>query len=398
MYIFAKNEQYTYMLTKKMRCLLPVLFGFFIMGFVDMSGIASNYVQNDFKLNNMVANFLPMLAFCWFIILSVPTAILQGHIGRKNTALISLIITFFATILPFLYYDMHTLLLAFALLGIGNTMMQVSFNPLLTNIVEDKELTAFLTLGQFSRSIASFLGPLVVIAMVILLEYWKYIFIIYATTTLLVALWLFFTGIRREQLGISIITLRSVAILYKDRYILSLFFAIFFFIGIDVGLNTTIPRYLLASPGVKLEIAGLGTSFYFVARMLGSFIGAFILMRHSSVKYLRWSMALMLGAFGLLLISSQLWIQLLIITLLGIACANVFSIVLGLAMQYKPNQANEITAILLTGVAGGALTPPLMGFVGDLFGQTAALLTLLPCILYILVLAFACKTTTISNP
>ena len=32
--------------------MLPVLFGFFIMGFVDVVGIATNYVKGDFLLND----------------------------------------------------------------------------------------------------------------------------------------------------------------------------------------------------------------------------------------------------------------------------------------------------------------------------------------------------------
>ena len=53
--------------------LLPIMFAFFAMGFVDMVGTATNYVKADFALSDTMANFLPSMVFLWFFFLSVPT-------------------------------------------------------------------------------------------------------------------------------------------------------------------------------------------------------------------------------------------------------------------------------------------------------------------------------------
>lgn len=55
--------------------LLPVLLCFFVMGFVDLVGIASNYVKADLGLTDAQANIFPSLVFFWFLIFSVPTGI-----------------------------------------------------------------------------------------------------------------------------------------------------------------------------------------------------------------------------------------------------------------------------------------------------------------------------------
>lgn len=59
---------------KRLSVLLPVLFGFFIMGFCDVVGISTSYVQTDFCLSETVAGLIPFMVFLWFLLLSVPSA------------------------------------------------------------------------------------------------------------------------------------------------------------------------------------------------------------------------------------------------------------------------------------------------------------------------------------
>jgi len=136
--------------------LLPVMLGFFVMGFVDLVGIASNYVKEDLHLSDTVANIFPSMVFFWFLICSVPTGMLMNKIGRKKTVLISLAVTVLALLIPTLHYSFTGMLLSFSLLGIGNAIMQVSLNPLLSTIVSGKILSSSLTFGQFVKAIASF--------------------------------------------------------------------------------------------------------------------------------------------------------------------------------------------------------------------------------------------------
>jgi len=84
---------------------IPVLFGFFIVGFVDLVGIATNYVKQDFALSDTLANMLPMTLFLWFGVLSVPTGMMMNRLGRKNTVLLSMGITLIVMVLPLLSYS-----------------------------------------------------------------------------------------------------------------------------------------------------------------------------------------------------------------------------------------------------------------------------------------------------
>ena len=138
---------------------LPVMLCFFTMGFVDLVGIASNYVQQDLGLSDAKANIMPSLVFFWFLIFSVPTGVLMNRIGRKKTVLLSIIVTAASLALPLLGTSYPLMLIAFSLLGIGNALMQTSLNPLIGNIVNADRLASTLTFGQFVKAIASFLAP-----------------------------------------------------------------------------------------------------------------------------------------------------------------------------------------------------------------------------------------------
>ena len=140
--------------------IVPVMLCFFAMGFVDLVGTASNYVQKDLGLSDTEANLFPSLVFFWFLIFSVPTGMLMNRIGRKRTVLISLVITAVSLVIPVAGDSYAVMLISFSLLGIGNAVMQTSLNPLVTNLISGDKLASTLTFGQFVKAIASFLAPI----------------------------------------------------------------------------------------------------------------------------------------------------------------------------------------------------------------------------------------------
>ena len=250
------------------KAIYPILFGFFVMGFADVVGIATNYVKVDFSLSDTLANLIPMMVFLWFALFSIPTGVMMGKLGRRNTVVIALAVTALAMLLPLFFYDFACILLAFALLGIGNTILQVSLNPMVANVVSPDRITSVLTLGQFIKSISSFLGPIIAGAAASFWGDWKLIFLVYAVTTLISTIWLISTIPGKEKLEEVGATFATTLSLFKDKYIVSLFLGILFIVGIDVGLNTTIPKLLMERTGMPVSEAGLGTSPYdwFVCR------------------------------------------------------------------------------------------------------------------------------------
>lgn len=371
--------------------LLPVLFGFFIMGFVDVVGISTNYVKQDFGLSDSLANLLPMMVFLWFAVFSVPTGLMMNGIGRRKTVIISMCITFAAMLVPLFAYKFEVVLVAFALLGIGNTILQVSLNPLLTNVVRGELLTSSLTWGQFIKAIASFLGPIIAGFAATSLGNWKMIFPIFAVITLISALWLILTPIRENAEKGKTSSFGASFGLLSDPVILMFFLGIIAVVGIDVGLNITVPKFLMERCNILLDKAGLGTSLYFIARTSGTFIGAILLAKMAPRRFFIAGMVVAIAGMAAMLALSSLWAILALIFIVGFAVANVFSIIFSAALQRMPDRGNEISGLMIMGVAGGAVIPPLMGVVADSFGQTGGMAVLLIAMVYLLFCAIRMK-------
>lgn len=365
------------------RAAIPITMCFFVMGVVDFVGIATNYVKKDFGLTDTVANILPVMVFIWFALLSIPSGMLMNKIGRKNTVALSLLFTFIGLFLPLISYTFLTVLIAFSLIGIGNAVLQTSLNPLVTNVISPNRLTSMLTFGQFVKAIASFLGPILAGFMAKQFGDWKFAFIVFSGATVLSGIWLIITNVPREDITEKSMSFTKVLSLLKDKYILSLFLGILFIVGIDVGLNTSIPKLLMSQANIPLEDAGMGTTYYFVARTIGAFVGSILLARLASNRFLLCNMIIAIIALAVLLLVNNTTTMFIAIVILGFTCSNVFSIIFSYALSYKEESANEMSSLMIMGVAGGALIMPIMGVVADLNGQVASLSLLFICILYI---------------
>lgn len=366
----------------KRNTIIPILAGFLVMGFVDVVGIATSYVQKDFGLSDAVANMLPMAVFLWFAVCSIPVGLLMNRIGKKKTVVLSMLVTLLAMLLPTVVYSYPVMLVSFALLGISNTALQVSLNPLAAGTVRRELLASILTWGQFVKAISSFLGPVIAGAAAIYTGQWKLIFVLYAVITLLNMLWLVYAVPEvHEQKQCA--TFGTTLTLFQDAYILRLFIGIFIIVGIDVGLNTVIPKLLIEKIDLPLEQAGLGTSLYFLARTGGTFAGALLLARWQADRFLRISMGVALVALAAFAVGSRPALLYGLIVIMGLAFANVFSILFAFALQYRPERNNDISALMVMGVAGGALFPPVMGILADAFSQTAGLVVLVAGTVYL---------------
>ena len=326
--------------------MIPVMLCFFAMGFVDLVGTASNYVQKDLGLTDSEANLFPSLVFFWFLIFSVPTGMLMNKIGRKQTVLVSLVVTALSLVFPLFDDSYVTMLLAFSLLGIGNAIMQTSLNPLVSNLISSENLAATLTLGQFVKAIASFLAPILAVwgATACIPTFglgWRVLFLIYAACCLLSVSMLAVTPIEEEAADKASGIAGCLRLLGRP-FILLCFLGIMCHVGIDVGTNTTAPKILMERLGLPLEEAGFATSVYFIFRTVGCFSGAFILRKVSARAFFILSTVMMLVAMGVLLVSHSLVAIYVGVALVGFGNSNVFSIISPQALVSAPDVKNDV--------------------------------------------------------
>ena len=369
---------------------IPVLATFFVMGFCDVVGIATSYLKQDFALSESLAGFIPSMVFIWFLFLSVPAAILMNRIGRKAMVQVSNAVTFLGMLIPFFSYTFASAMVAFILLGIGNTLLQVSLNPLLTNVVKGERLTSCLTGGQVVKAVSSFCAPFLALAATAAFGNWKYLFTIYAAITLLSFLLLEVTEIPKEAESGKATSLKEAFGLLGDKTVLLFFLGIFFIVGVDVGTNTVSAKLLIERCGMDVEKASLGASVYFICRTIGAFLGTFLLARMDDIKYLKINLFLAVASMAFLFFVRPAWAILAGIGGIGFFCSSVFSVLFSQALKARPEKANEISGFMITGVCGGAVIPPLMGLATEWVGnQRGSLLVITLCLAYLVWCAFA---------
>ena len=374
-------------MNKKLQ-LVPVMLCFFAMGFVDLVGIASNYVQSDLGLSDSAANIFPSLVFFWFLIFSVPTGMLMNKIGRKNTVLLSLVVTVISLLLPLFGETYGLMLVAFSLLGIGNALMQSSLNPLITNVIKGDKLASTMTFGQFVKAIASFLAPYIAMwgataAMPTFGLGWRVLFPVYMAIGILASLLLLVTPIEREAAPDKASSFAECFKLLGKPIILLSFLGIMCHVGIDVGTNTTAPKLLMERVGMTLTEAGFATSLYFIFRTLGCLSGSFILAKFNNRKFFLISVILMaLSMCGMFFGTSKLMLYV-AIALVGFGNSNIFSMVFAQALTAVPEKQNEVSGLMIMGLFGGTVFPLLMGFASDAVGQAGAVAVMAIGVIYL---------------
>lgn len=366
--------------------ILPIMFGFFVMGFVDIIGMTTANIKSDFAaLNDTIVNLLASSCFIWFLLISVPTGMLMNKIGRKNTVLLSFIVQVLAFSIVLIDYSFLSIMIALSLVGAGNTILQVALNPLAAAIVNPQKLTGVLTLGQFVKAISSFLGPILVGWFSAMAFGWKSIFIVYAVLSLLAFIWLLLTKVSEQQEEqMQTASVVQTFSLFKDGRILMFFVGILVLVGVDVGMNITFPKYLTDTFSMDVEKAGMGNSVYFFARTVGSFLGGVLLMKYAEKNFFIASVFLGFAGLVLMLAIKELWAAYAGVVLFGLGYSNLFGIIMANAIKHRPEKSNEISALLVMGISGGGVLPPLMGVITDATGtQWAALLTIAAVWLYL---------------
>ena len=376
--------------------LLPILFGFFVMGFCDIVGFTSDYVQRSFGWSDAVTGFVPSMVFIWFLFLGIPVGNMMNRWGRKNTVLLSMVVTVVGMLLPLIAYNGITCMAAFAFLGIGNAILQVSLNPLLSNVVTDARLlTSSLTIGQVVKALSSLMGPQIVVLAIGWFgdDKWFYCFPILGAVTLLSALWLMFTPIKREAASDSSLSMGDSFGLLKDKTILMLFLGIFFVVGVDVSTNFIASKLMVSRFAWVQEEAKIAPQIYFFSRTVGALLGAVLLARMSEIKYFRVNILACIAAIAVLVAVDDAVVNLACIGAIGFFASSIFSIIYSMALQARPEAANQISGLMITAIAGGGVVTPVLGFVTESTTIVGGAYVILACVLYLCWCAFGVKVT-----
>ncbi len=375
----------------EMKTILPVLMAFFVMSFVDLVGIGVDRVIKDMDKSATLAQLIPSVAFLWFFLLSVPVGVFQSRMGKRFTLNIGIVVTALGLLIPYFFYTFGMVLVGFSLLGIGNTIVQVSANPLITDVVPGNRASSFLSFSQFVKAIGSMIGAPLAAVFAARFGDWKLLFLVFGVVSILSALWLGSVKIEEGKQEVVKATFGSTFKLLGTGFIALMVLAIFLVVGIDVGFNSNSGQFLIKHFGIDPVAAESGRSVYFFGRMLGTFAGALLLTRITSRKFFMWTSVLGLICLIAILLVKSTFLAWGLVFMIGLAIANIWPLVFSIAVEKYPDRKNEVSGLMMMAISGGAVVPLLIGLIGDLSNNIVFGMSLLVIsIIYLLSVSVYC--------
>ncbi len=362
---------------------MPVLMAFFVMSFVDLVGIGVDRVTKDMSLSATLAQLIPSAAFLWFLLLSVPVGVMQSRLGKRFMLNVGMGVTALGLLVPYFFYTFVTVLIGFALLGIGNTIVQVSANPLLVDVVPGNRTSSFLSFSQFIKAIGSMIGAPLAAVLALRFGDWKLLFLSFGIVSILSVIWLGSVKIDEVKQAEVKATFSSSFRLLGTGFVLLMVLSIFIVVGVDVGFNSNSGHFLVKQFGIDQTAAESGRSVYFFGRMLGTFAGALLLTRISSRKFFMWTSLLGILCFVAILLIPSPVIAWVLVFMIGLTVANIWPLVFSIAVERYPTRSNEISGLMMMAICGGAVIPLIIGWISDLSNVAIGMSVLVICMIYL---------------
>lgn len=373
----------------------PVLMAFFVMSFVDLVGIGVDRVSRDMDLSASLAQLIPSAAFLWFFLLSVPAGVIQSRLGKRFMLNIGMVVTAAGLLVPFIFYSFPSVLAGFALLGIGNTIVQVSANPLIVDVVPGNRTSSFLSFSQFIKAIGSMVGAPLAAVFTVYFGDWKILFLVFGIVSILTVFWLGSVKIEEVHSPEMKATFGSSFRLLGNGFVLMMVMAIFLVVGVDVGFNSNSGNFLVRHYGIDQTAAESGRSVYFFGRMLGTFAGAMLLTKIQSSKLLFWYSLAGIVCFLILIISREPALAWLLVFLIGLTVANIWPLVFSIAVKRNPKHSNEISGLMMMAISGGAIIPLFVGWISDISTVATGMIVLIASMIYLFIVSVAARNIRI---
>ena len=395
----------------------PLLVGliflvFFVISFLsNIIGPLVPDIIKTFGLSLTMASFLPFSFFVAYGVMSIPSGILIELYGEKKVMLLAFLVSssgafLFALNSSYLFY-----LISLFLIGSGMAMLQVAINPLLRVTGGEKEFAFNSVLGQLFFGLASFISPLVYTYLVINTNQptsfitrliknitipnleWISLYWIFAIISLAMVFLIRisnFPKVERKE------NEKSGAIethlkLLKKPIVLLYFLAIFCYVGTEQGVANWISQFLEIYHDIDPQVQGAKTISNFWGMMtLGTLLGLLLL------KFIDSRKVLIVASVGttFFLISALFGSTeqaLIAFPLIGFFISTMWSIIISLALNSVAEAHGSFSGILVTGIAGGAIVPFIVGALGDVFGLKTGMLFLFITLFFILSIGFWSK-------
>ncbi|MDO5561705.1 MAG: MFS transporter [bacterium] len=366
--------------------LFPLLFACFTIGFTFCASTIANYFGEEFKLDNFQLNVLPLAMFIWYLFIGIPISKFARVHSNKKVILIGLSLMTAGIIALILSQNFWQAILTFVLLGLGNVMLQVIYNPLLTFIAPKNEGASFMILRQITEAITGIVLPLLLIWSNRYLGNWRTIIWASVILAIIAIIWLSKTKIP-QQAEEGKITSQVINKILHTPGIVILLLGIVTIGGFNNSLMTIVPRLLVERTGIAFSLANLSNTVFFALRLIGEIIGAFLLLRVKPWKFFNFMSLIGVLAMAVLLFIKSSWLIFAVIGITGFVYSSLTSLIFAQVLKRVPQHQDAASGLVITSWSGASFFSLITGIVTKITNtQTSGVVFFLLCSLFVLYL------------
>lgn len=398
---------------------------FFIFGFITwLNGTLIPFLKISCELNNVQAYFVTLAFYIAYFVMAPPSTVVLHKVGFKNGMALGLFIIALGSLVfipAALTRTFGLFLTGLFIQGTGLALLQTASNPYVIVIGPRESAAKRIAIMGICNKIAGALSPLILGAVILnqdttnVVEQLKtitgadrlpmldtlahkvilpYIIIAIALTILSIALrFIHLPDVdtdKEEETATSTGTHKTAWWQFPHLWIG--FVTLFLYVGAEVIAGDTIILYGL-SQGIELDTARTFTTFTLLSMVLGYIIGIITIP-----KFISQSKALAVSAvlgllFSLAAIFTSGLTSVAFVALLGLANAIMWPAIFPLSIADLGRFTKAGSALLIMGIAGGALIPLGYGKLVEMIGNQQAYWILLP--IYLFIFYFATKGHTI---
>lgn len=392
--------------------ILLVMLVFFVISFITniLNSIIVD-VKQSFDLSLTLTGLLPFSFFIAYGVMSIPAGFLSEKYGNKTLLVASFFVMTLASFLFAINPSYITFTITLFSLGCCMAVLQVVINPMLRVAGGEEHFAFNSVLAQLVFGLASFASPYLYKYLVsdvssnsqsvagLLRDFvpfdlpWVSLYFVFsfiALIMLIVVLFIKYPQVEKnedERAGDK----SSYMSLLKNKWTILYFLGIFCYVGTEQGIGSWISQFLLEYHNVDAQTIGADTVSYFWAMLtIGCLLGLLLLKIMDSRKLLILATAITIVTV-IVAITGSLNVALIAFPLIGFFISVMWSIIFSLALNSVTSHHGSLSGILCTGIAGGAIVPFIVGWLGELISLRAALFFLIIPLLFILSIGFWAK-------
>lgn len=367
-------------------------------------------VKESFDLSLALTGLLPFSFFIAYGVMSIPAGFLSEKYSDRTLLSVSFLTMTAVSIVFTIFPGYLVFSLTLFCLGCCMAVLQVVINPMLRAAGGEEHFAFNSVLAQLVFGSASFASPYLYIYLVndtdsqksianLLRSLvptdlpWVSLYVVFSFLALLLLLIVRLTKYPKYQKKETEKSgdYNSYLQLLKNKWTLLYFVGIFCYVGTEQGIGNWISQFLNQYHGYDAQTTGANTVAYFWAMLTAGCLLGLILLKIMDSRKLLIGAATATMVCLIVAIFGSAEVALIAFPMLGFFISVMWSIIFSLGLNSVRSQHGSLSGILCTGIAGGAVMPLIVGFIGDLVNLKTGMVFLLIPLLFILSIGFWAK-------